>query len=656
MKRIEIDDFCRLTFLSGPVFSPDGKAACFAASKANKEKNLYESNLWVRRGGKISQLTSGGKERSFVWLNENTVLFAADRDQSKEPTLTSKYYAIRVDGGEAKLAYTFPVPVERVLPLPGGDLLAVATVFPGWEDLYQGDEKLARKYLKDRKENEDYEEVTQNPWWWNGTTFTRGSYSALYRYDAKKKKLSPLTPKGMDVSDVQLSPDKASVYYSLLDVTVPVPRHFAGETLYRTCLATGETSLVAESTPTFVIQGLAIGETKLFLLASDGKFGMNTDIDFFTADLDGGNCALCRKYGESIGSSVGADIRYGGGKSVKAVGDALYFISTLFDSAKLYKLEGGEISPVLDRDGSVDSFDISAKGDLLAVALWDMRAQELYDGKGKRVSSFNQAALAGKYVAQPEPLNFETEGHEIHGFVLKPFGFEKGKKYPVVFDIHGGPKTVYGPVFYHEMQYWASKGYFVIFCNPTGSDGRGAFMDIRGQYGETDYRDLMAFCDAALAAWPEMDRDNLFETGGSYGGFMTNWIIGHTDRFRACASQRSISNWFSMAGVSDIGYDFTEDQTAGNIWNAPEALWRQSPLKYADRVKTPTLFIHSFEDYRCPIDQGYQMFAALVRNNVESKMVLFKGENHELSRSGKPKHRLKRLSEITAWFDGHQAK
>ena len=244
--------------------------------------------------------------------------------------------------------------------------------------------------------------------------------------------------------------------------------------------------------------------------------------------------------------------------------------------------------------------------------------------------------------------------YTFHGFVLRPMDYAPGKKYPVILDVHGGPKTVYGSIFYHEMQYWAGKGYFVIFCNPTGSDGRGAFMDIGGKYGTVDFDDIMAFCDAALAAYPDMDADNFFETGGSYGGFMTNWIIGHTDRFRACASQRSISNWFSFSGVSDIGVEFVPDQIRGDIWADPAKLWEHSPLKYADRVKTPTLFIHAFEDYRCPIDQGYQMFTALVTHGVETKMVCFRGENHDLSRTGKPSHRLKRLNEITAWFDGHR--
>ena len=180
-------------------------------------------------------------------------------------------------------------------------------------------------------------------------------------------------------------------------------------------------------------------------------------------------------------------------------------------------------------------------------------------------------------------------------------------------------------------------------------------MDIRGKYGTVDFDDLMAFCDTALARYPEMDADNLFETGGSYGGFMTNWIIGHTDRFRACASQRSISNWTSFYGVSDIGPDFSEDQCGSTIWPDVEKFWWHSPMKYADQVKTPTLFLHSFEDYRCPVDQGYQMYSALVAHGVESKLVLFRGENHELSRSGKPKHRLRRLNEITTWFEQHKA-
>ncbi|MDD4078523.1 MAG: S9 family peptidase, partial [Eubacteriales bacterium] len=223
-----------------------------------------------------------------------------------------------------------------------------------------------------------------------------------------------------------------------------------------------------------------------------------------------------------------------------------------------------------------------------------------------------------------------------------------------ILDIHGGPKTVYGEVFFHEMQYWANAGYFVFFCNPRGSDGRGnEFADIRGKYGTIDYDDLMAFTDAVLAKYPGIDQERVGVTGGSYGGFMTNWIIGHTDRFRAAASQRSIANWVSMGFTSDIGFYFEEDQVSTTPWQDIDKVWWHSPLKYADKVSTPTLFIHSEEDYRCWLAEGLQMFTALKYFGVEARLCMFRGETHELSRSGKPKHRIRRLREITDWFDKH---
>lgn len=200
----------------------------------------------------------------------------------------------------------------------------------------------------------------------------------------------------------------------------------------------------------------------------------------------------------------------------------------------------------------------------------------------------------------------------------------------------------------------ASNGYIIIYTNPHGSSGRGVkFSDIRGRYGEIDYEDLMNFVDEAIKKYPQIDPDKMAIYGGSYGGFMTNWTIGHTDRFKAAVSQRSISNWTSFYGVSDIGYYFASDQTNSNPWDSLDKMWDQSPIKYADKAKTPTLFIHADEDYRCPLEQGIQMYAKLKLNGVDTKMVVFHHENHELSRSGKPKARVKRLTEIKNWFDKH---
>ena len=254
-----------------------------------------------------------------------------------------------------------------------------------------------------------------------------------------------------------------------------------------------------------------------------------------------------------------------------------------------------------------------------------------------------------------ETLYFlNTDGVDIDGFVMKPVGYEPGKRYPGILHIHGGPKMVFGPGFHHEMQLWAASGFFVCYCNPRGSCGKGnAFADLQGKYGEVDFRDLMEFTDEVLRRYSEIDADRMGVAGGSYGGFMTNWVIGHTDRFRCAVSQRSIANYVGDYLLSDIGYYYVPDQQLGTIWEHPERLWKASPLTYADRVKTPTLFIHADKDYRCTLANGLEMFAALKLHGVESKLCMFYGENHGLSREGKPSNRISRLSEILRWMDEH---
>ena len=254
-----------------------------------------------------------------------------------------------------------------------------------------------------------------------------------------------------------------------------------------------------------------------------------------------------------------------------------------------------------------------------------------------------------------ETLYFlNTDGVDIDGFVMKPVGYEPGKRYPGILHIHGGPKMVFGPGFHHEMQLWAASGFFVCYCNPRGSCGKGnAFADLQGKYGEVDFQDLMEFTDEVLRRYPEIDADRMGVAGGSYGGFMTNWVIGHTDRFRCAVSQRSIANYVGDYLLSDIGYYYVPDQQLGTIWEHPERLWKASPLTYADRVKTPTLFIHADKDYRCTLANGLEMFAALKLHGVESKLCMFYGENHGLSREGKPSNRISRLSEILHWMEEH---
>jgi dipeptidyl aminopeptidase/acylaminoacyl peptidase len=206
----------------------------------------------------------------------------------------------------------------------------------------------------------------------------------------------------------------------------------------------------------------------------------------------------------------------------------------------------------------------------------------------------------------------------------------------------------------HEFQVFAGAGYAVIYLNPRGSDGYSEeFADIRGEYGARDFADLMEGLDHALKSYPQIDGARLAIAGGSYGGYMTNWAVGHTDRFKAAVTDRSISSWVSFWGTSDIGPYFTDDQVGGDPWSAEEKLLGNSPLRSAPKVNTPLMVVHSMEDYRCWMVEGIQFFTALKRMGKEAELVLFPGENHDLSRVGKPKHRVARLNQYLRWFDTH---
>ena len=237
----------------------------------------------------------------------------------------------------------------------------------------------------------------------------------------------------------------------------------------------------------------------------------------------------------------------------------------------------------------------------------------------------------------------------IQGWYMSPI--DAKENHPAVLYIHGGPQVSYGETFFHEMQALASAGYGVILLNPRGGSGYGQefVASILDNYGDEDYQDLMNGLDVVLENHPEIDADNLYVAGGSYGGFMTNWMVTHTDRFKAAVTQRSISNWISFYGASDIGPSFVEYQLGRDLSQADE-LWQMSPLAHAANAKTPLLVIHGEEDLRCPLEQGQQMYIAMKKQRVETRLVTFPKSSHGLSRNGLPNLRIERLDEIADWF------
>jgi len=260
--------------------------------------------------------------------------------------------------------------------------------------------------------------------------------------------------------------------------------------------------------------------------------------------------------------------------------------------------------------------------------------------------------LRERTVVAPEEFVCQgPDGGEIHGWLLRPAGFAEGTKYPLVVEIHGGPQTAYGWAFVHEFQLLAGRGMGVMYSNPGGSTGYGQHFATltHHDWGGRDYRDVMAATEhAAAQTW--VDADRLGVTGGSYGGYMTNWIVGQTNRFRAAVTQRSTCNRYSMFGTSDIGYYNGDFQFRGNPWENADFYLERSPLTYVNNIETPVLIIHSEQDLRCPIEQGEQLYTALRWLGKTAEFVRFPDENHELSRSGQPVHRVERLTRIADWF------
>jgi len=243
-------------------------------------------------------------------------------------------------------------------------------------------------------------------------------------------------------------------------------------------------------------------------------------------------------------------------------------------------------------------------------------------------------------------------GNDLQGWILKPPGFNPKAKYPSILEIHGGPLTQYGYFFMHEFYFLAAQGYVVNFCNPRGGRGYGEEHGkaIWGDWGNADYADIMSWTDF-VAEQPYIDKQRMGVTGGSYGGYMTVWIIGHTDRFKTAITQRCVSNFTSMWGSSDFNWAFQYELQAGPPFEDLEKFWNMSPIKYIGNAKTPTLVIHSENDLRCPIEQGEQVFVALKRIGVDTEMVRFPEEFHGLSRTGRTDRRIARLNHFVRWFD-----
>ena len=580
--------------------------------------------------------------RYFV-LKEGVFLIETSPKKAK-PGYTTFY---QLNG---KKKFTLPLEVGNIRDFDANYYLVEATINRKCPKFHQLDALGQRNYLKQEKDNSDYIVLDEYPFCYDGAGIINGNRNSLFLVNKKTYRIVDMLPETMDVEHYDVKGTK--ILYSGVDFT-----NFKGKWswVYEYDTKTKKNKVLYDKK--MQINNVFYDNKRIVVFGTFAKTYGEMEAGFFY-ELKNKKMNLIAKNEYTFYNAVLSDSRYGKTKSFLKHNEDIYFHTAELDNTILVEWNGKGVTTVLEEKGTVDDF-IVAKDTLYVLFMKEDQLGEIYEVKEDglcQLTHYNDALMKNRYVAKPE-MFFVQKKTPIEGWVLKPINYNPRKKYPAILDIHGGPKCAYGNVYMHEMQAWASEGYFVMYCNPRGSDGRGnAFADLRKKFGTIDYEDIMDFVDEVLKRYPAINPKKLGVTGGSYGGYMTNWIIGHTNRFAAAATQRSISNWITEVLISDYGIDFPIEQEYKDLYHCEKELWEMSPLKYVNNAKTPTLFIHSTEDYRCTLPEALQLFTPLTIKGIDTKLVIFKGESHGLSRNGKPLHRMRRLNEITDWMNKYLKK
>jgi len=401
-------------------------------------------------------------------------------------------------------------------------------------------------------------------------------------------------------------------------------------------------------------------------LEGSGNWWRNNSL--WVTPLDGSSPAnnLTEEYDLNVSEGVMNDTNAGAAALSTPIwaadGQTLYFPVGQHGSSRLHtiNLDGQNLQAITPEIGAVGLYGFDKTGQKLVYfystitdpgQIW---AQDLESGASSYPLTTTNSWLKDVDLGAVEEIWFEgRDANRLQGWVLKPPGFDSSQKYPSILEIHGGPMGQYGFFFMHEFYFLAAQGYVVYFSNPRGGQGYGEAhtKTIYGNWGDADYADLMSWTDLVKSK-TYIDPERMGVTGGSYGGYMTLWMIGHTHQFQAAVAQRVVSNFISMWGSSDMNWRFSA--LVGDV--APiddlDTAWDHSPAKYLPNATTPTLIIHSEEDHRCPIEQGEQAFVTLkVKAGVDAEMVRFPGEPHGLSRGGRTDRRIARLNHILRWMD-----
>lgn len=624
-------DICAAAALREPSdlkVSPDGKYVAYSRQVIDYEKDCRGSDIFVLdlECGKERQLTFDGVSGGARWLNEKKLLFQTERpEEEPEEGVGTTFYGIEPDSGTVEKALAVPLSVMEIKPFGKDCWLVLAS---------------EKDSPKDWQQEGKWKIIEEYPYRSNGRGYIDGTYGKLYLFDEKDNKAVPVTDESENVTGIMITEGK-TVYYTAGDRTKAL-RDFH-QRLYRTDVDTGKTICV------FCQENYAVSEAALF----QGRLWLSLMTDGPSVQLSCFDIASMEPDGSDFRIEHHAQWLFGG---MAVQEDKLYTVRGWQAQMRLYQGTAFDQSDFCLTEGDLDVCELCCEnGEIVFTGRSGNGLREIYrlqNGKAVRLTERSEAFLQRYCLSTPVLMHAAAkDGARIPFWVMKPTTDDEQEKHPAVLSIHGGPDGLYDGYLNPLHQAYAAAGYYVIFCNPRGSLTYGRdFMKIGGGCGAQDYEDLMGCVDMALGQIPSIDENRLYVTGSSYGGYMTNWIICHTNRFRAAAPCVSVSNWISLRGTGD--YKELCDWMHGvTPWEDGEGLWERSPLRWADSVKTPALFVQHSEDYRCPLEQAEQMYTALVERGIEARMLINTGASHFVMSPRQEKHT---FEQIIDWFNSHK--